>query len=141
MDNMDNTLTPKQSPRFACKLCVYECYKHSDYIRHCKTKKHQKNIDNNKNNKKVAIKEYKCKLCNKSYQHLSGLSKHKKKCVDIIEEEQIIKNDDKDEMNTIVNLVKQFKETSESFFKYQEKREVEHMELLKQLIAIMKSGK
>jgi len=71
------------SHKFICKYCDYYTSRKSSWAKHIKTKKHiKKSLSNcyppKMDNKKVA-KRYFCE-CGKSYQFMSGLSKHKKKC-------------------------------------------------------------
>ena len=70
------------SHKFICKYCDYYTSRKSSWAKHTKTKKHiKKSLSNcyppKMDNKKVA-KRYFCE-CGKSYQFMSGLSKHKKK--------------------------------------------------------------
>ena len=71
------------SHKFICKYCDYYTSRKSSWAKHIKTKKHiKKSLSKcyppKMDNKKVA-KRYFCE-CGKSYQFMSGLSKHKKKC-------------------------------------------------------------
>ena len=63
-----------------CILCDYTARDNYDFDRHIHTIKHYKLT----NPEKIEIVEstiYKCANCEKIYQHASGLSKHKKKCI------------------------------------------------------------
>ena len=71
------------SHKFICKYCDYYTSRKSSWAKHVKTKKHiKKSLSNcyppKMDNKKVAKRHF-CE-CGKSYQFMSGLSKHKKKC-------------------------------------------------------------
>ena len=73
----------ENSHKFICKYCDYSTSRKSSWAKHIKTKKHiKKSLSNcyppKMDNKKVA-KRYFCE-CGKSYQFMSGLSKHKKRC-------------------------------------------------------------
>jgi len=74
---MDTIIKTENSPKFECKKCDYICSKHSDYIKHTKTKKHAKmELEYDKGTKH---NEYFCE-CGKQYSYHSGLWKHKKTC-------------------------------------------------------------
>ena len=60
---------------YTCDFCDYKCCKKSDYERHITTLKH-KNAQKNA----TAITEYTCK-CGKYYKHRASLYKHKKTCM------------------------------------------------------------
>ena len=69
---------------FNCEVCMYTCSKHSDYVKHNLTRKH---INNTLGDKKIAIKEFICEFCNKTYNSRNGLWKHNKICnVNILQE-------------------------------------------------------
>jgi hypothetical protein len=84
---MDNKKLPhKKQHKFYCIKCDYSTSRTSSWKKHLMTEKHNCNLDNILDNKKGA-KQYTCEYCNKSYKFRSGLSKHKKKCKDIMFEE------------------------------------------------------
>lgn len=62
----------KQSFKFKCKICKFYTNNRKDYKRHMNTKKHMKM-------EQMTPTHYTC-LCGNSYKHMSGLSRHKKKC-------------------------------------------------------------
>ena len=65
---------------FICKKCDFKCYKHSEWIRHINTLKHQKDYNGlQKNANDAPVNEFAC-LCGKIYKHRQGLHKHKKLC-------------------------------------------------------------
>jgi hypothetical protein len=68
-----NTVKDKH---YVCKLCDYHCNNQRDYTKHTMTTKHKTHIALNTS---VEIKTYDC-ICNKSYLHMSSLSKHRSKC-------------------------------------------------------------
>ena len=61
---------------YICKLCDYHCSNQRDYTKHTMTTKHKTHIALNTS---VEIKTYDC-MCNKSYLHMSSLSKHRGRC-------------------------------------------------------------
>ena len=70
--------TPKQ---FHCKKCGFTSRNKKDWTRHLLTAKHQMdNMDNTVDNAKNPRREFECN-CGRVYKHNSGLSKHKKKCL------------------------------------------------------------
>ena len=76
----------ENSHKFICKYCDYSTSRKSSWAKHLKTKKHiKKSLSNcyppKMDNKKVAKRHF-CE-CGKSYQFMSGLSKHKKRCSQI----------------------------------------------------------
>jgi hypothetical protein len=85
---MDNNLVPKSSEKFRCNCCDYTSSRLSQYERHLQTAKHKKitlnNLDNKQDNQKSSSQLFLCK-CGKSYKYISGLSKHKKTCINLEE--------------------------------------------------------
>jgi len=78
-----NKNSPKLAKIFECKKCIYKCSKKSDYTKHLSTRKHQILINPNKLVEEIDEKKIICSGCNKEYKHLSTLSAHKKKCINI----------------------------------------------------------
>jgi hypothetical protein len=74
---MTYTNSAKNSPKFSCEKCKYECSKKVDYERHLLTRKH-KNTYNTYTNDLQKIRHF-C-LCGKEYIHRQSLYSHKKKC-------------------------------------------------------------
>ena len=77
-DEIHNTYnTSENSPLirlfFYCSKCKYRCVKKSDYVKHCATKKH------NKDNDTYEHHEYVCH-CGKTYKHRQSLYSHKSSC-------------------------------------------------------------
>jgi hypothetical protein len=92
---MDNNLVPKSSEKFRCNCCDYTSSRLSQYERHLQTSKHKKitlnKLDNNPDNQKSSTQLFLCK-CGKSYKYISGLSKHKKTCINLEEIQKENKN-------------------------------------------------
>ena len=69
---------------FSCNICHYNTSKSSDYAKHLLTTKHKRLTMANENlQKSLEIshdKTFICVSCNKQYNHMSSLCKHKKKC-------------------------------------------------------------
>jgi hypothetical protein len=70
----------KNSPKFSCEKCKYECSKKVDYERHLLTRKH-KNTYNTYTNDLQKFRFF-C-LCGKEYSHRQSLYSHKKKCANL----------------------------------------------------------
>jgi hypothetical protein len=71
---MTDAQTPQITPKFCCEKCDFSCSKHTDWLRHCSTRKHQIKAGNLQ---KAPL--YEC-LCGKSYKHRQSLFTHKHKC-------------------------------------------------------------
>ena len=70
----------KVAQKYLCEKCNYTCSKKSDFNKHISTAKHQMLINANDEIAKVAgIKLHHC-ACGKKYKHLPTLSRHKKHC-------------------------------------------------------------
>ncbi len=106
----------KATNSFFCKTCDFITTRKSHYDKHILTPKHKQKV---KDNEKIsaaaaaaAVKNgiYKC-ICGKSYMHLSGLCKHKKKCdetVEPVQQEETI--DNFDFKNMFIEMMKQNEE-------------------------------
>ena len=70
----DNTKLPKTPPSKFCKKCNYQCLHKGDWNKHIRTAKHLNGNDN-----PIILQTHKC-LCGNEYNHMSGLSRHRKKC-------------------------------------------------------------
>ena len=109
---------PKNA-EFYCELCDFICYKKSNYVIHCQTKKHMYHVNGNEMEILEIQKnaKYAC-TCGKIYSTNSGLWKHKKLCNNDIQ--QNIESSKKNEISDkelIMMVVKQnaelMKENSE----------------------------
>lgn len=94
--------------KYKCNKCMYFTARKTDFIRHCDTNKHNKNIKNKKYPKndtkylkndtrypkkdtnKIAIY---CKYCNKQFAFINNKYRHYKICKIKLEEDKIIKFD------------------------------------------------
>ena len=81
---MDYKKFLKSSEYFHCQKCDYFTSRHSQYVRHVSTAKHQNTPgelqkDYKKSSESSACEYYIC-LCGKEYKHRQGLWKHKKIC-------------------------------------------------------------
>uniref|UniRef100_A0A6C0DET3 C2H2-type domain-containing protein n=1 Tax=viral metagenome TaxID=1070528 RepID=A0A6C0DET3_9ZZZZ len=87
-------------PEFVCNICDYKCCRNFDLKRHYNTNKHKINkmaLDDAKNAK------FRCDNCEKNFNDRSGLWRHKKKCDQSKETENIIINVEEDKANVQSN--------------------------------------
>jgi len=96
MVNYDNIEYSKTLQKFSCKQCNFKCSNKQDYTRHLSTLKHERVINGNNNPPKNSNSNI-C-LCGKKYKHISGLSRHKKKCNGIEKKKEV--NHEPNEKNT-----------------------------------------
>ena len=69
----------KNKETYICDFCNFKCSYNSEFKRHINTAKHMKIINDNKFNKKNKNR-WRCS-CEKTFNFSSGLSRHKKKCI------------------------------------------------------------
>lgn len=76
---MANKITSITSKIFICEICDFKCIKKGDYNRHLLTAKHARLTKTNQitSNDNIILK---CE-CSKEFKHKSSLSKHKKTCI------------------------------------------------------------
>ena len=79
----------QKGTKYKCIPCQYNTDNKTKFDRHTKTMKHFKKLNPEYKEEPII---YKCNNCDKIYQHISGLSRHKKKCIPIIQEQQLISN-------------------------------------------------
>jgi len=91
---MVSSKSSKKFQYYSCDSCNYNTSRLSQYNRHLLTAKHKMITNDNKNDNVLvpkSSKAFECD-CGKEYNFASGLSRHKKKCKYIAEEEQPIEN-------------------------------------------------
>jgi len=69
-----NEKMPKSADNFYCVKCNFTAIKHSNWIAHLATKKHNRNAD-----EEPSTAKYICD-CGKEYKHMSSLCNHRKNC-------------------------------------------------------------
>ena len=87
-----NEKTPKNAEEFKCVFCDFVCFKKSEYTRHLNTRKHKIRSSTNEKCQKTPETEprvYTCE-CGKSYSHASSLWNHKKRCITLQSEENVV---------------------------------------------------
>ena len=95
--------TPKNANNYTCETCNFKCSKLCDYNRHILTAKHKILTNPNEKTPKNA-KAFMCS-CGKVYKQAPSLTRHKKKCT-YIEEDDTDSNDDTIcEHDTVVNEI------------------------------------
>ena len=115
---MDIKKMPKNAEKFTCDICDFKCCKQSNYNKHLLTCKHTLKLQGYKNDmyisKKMPTEEKFICPCGKTYNHYSGLWRHKKKCdcetkADAEKKDTMLElliNENKDFKNIILELVK-----------------------------------
>jgi len=94
---METDLTPNNANKYMCIKCHFTCRKHSDWLRHTSTRKH--NMEKKEENKTLFYAEsHQCIICDKIFKSSSGLWKHKKKCNGIEKKKEV--NHEPNEKNT-----------------------------------------
>ena len=86
METFGNKIGGKTSKfnhnKFVCKFCNYVCSKKYNLERHLLTSKHTNAINGNQmETKKEQNEQHICVKCNKTFNHRSGLWKHKKNII------------------------------------------------------------
>jgi hypothetical protein len=102
----DNPKLPEIPIYFLCEKCDYQCSHKGDWNKHILTSKHL----NDKNDNIISPETpqiYKC-TCGNEYSYMSGLSRHKKKCLNL-QNKQIIDdlNDQTKQQQLIEYLMKE----------------------------------
>ena len=105
---MDNNKMPKNAKKFVCYFCDFKCSKYSNFLSHNNTAKHKKaendnKMVNNDNNFIPKNAEYICK-CGNIYKYMSGLSRHKKNCGSIHNDNNSDDNEDDEYMYQGINI-------------------------------------
>jgi hypothetical protein len=104
---MTDAQTLEKAPDFYCEKCTFKCSKHSDWVRHLSTRKHQKNGEYLQKGPRHIC------ACGKEYKHRQSLFNHKIKCV-FINAHQLITETTKSEPlvtnEMVLGLIEQNKE-------------------------------
>ena len=74
----------KVAKKYHCKKCDYTCSNKYNFNKHLSTTKHKMITNGNSNgNLKPKFVDFSCENCGKSYRYKSGLSRHRKACVEM----------------------------------------------------------
>ena len=103
---MDNKKFKKSSCFFECSHCDYTTVRQSQYDRHMLTSKHKRITLDNETDNDLVQNHFQCQ-CGKTYNYLSGLCKHKKKCKSTEETETYQALDKPTDADLIFQLIKQ----------------------------------
>ena len=113
---MDNEKLPQtttnQTQKFVCEKCDYSTCDRSNWAKHCKTVRHRKAQWITGDNEVVpqTTTKYSC-VCGRSYNYMSGLCKHKRKCTYGPQSQSTSSDIDKDQL--IMMLLKKTQEQNE----------------------------
>jgi hypothetical protein len=124
---------------FECEVCDYRTSRHSQYMRHLATTKHQKSTDyvplSTKVNQKIS--QFSCE-CGREYKERSGLWRHKKVCQTMVPPEPPKKSSAAYELseNVIIMLINDNKELRKLFIEQAK----ENDELKSMMMEVMKNG-
>jgi len=121
--------------KYFCKFCDYDCCKKYNYERHTLTAKHIKTTNCHKNEELEQIEKYKCNKCNKIYKDRAGLWRHKKKCIENIEN-----NNSNNEFKILTNLVVEVIKQNQELITQNNEVQKQNQELHKNVIEVIKNG-
>ena len=122
METLGNNLVAKSGTKvannFYCEKCLYKCCKIYNWKKHLATAKHLQETNGNiletESGKKWQNKKTCCENCNKEFKTRSGLWKHLKNCDnEDIKNNEIVQNNEIDDKELIMMLVKQNSELLE----------------------------
>jgi hypothetical protein len=126
-----------------CETCDYKCSKLGDYKKHILTQKHIKANDanNNANTKSPEDKKIMCNVCGITLKHLSSLSRHKKKCISIENNEPDIDKISTIEFNNnnikvLTNLVLEVVKSNSELLKQNQEYQKQNNDLQKQVLDV-----
>jgi len=103
------TENPQKIPfKFHCECCDYRCNSKKDYAKHLLTPKHERITNGNENSQKIPA-SFMCS-CGKYYNFISGLSRHKQKCVESTEKKEPILDEKKTHDELLLVLIKENQE-------------------------------
>ena len=88
MTTLDNEKVAKSCIHFYCEKCQYKTNRKSSIYKHYSTAKHLKTTENNGKVAKSCKTSYSCNICEKDFKDRAGLWRHKKKCKEIMNEDE-----------------------------------------------------
>jgi len=115
METLGNILVAKSGKKvaqnFYCEKCDYTCCKVYNWKKHIDTAKHLQETNGNiletESGKKGQKEKICCENCDKEFKTRSGLWKHKKNCNEDIKNNEHPQNNENDDKELIMMLVKQ----------------------------------
>jgi hypothetical protein len=132
----------KNLPKFICEKCDFKCFTNTDWNRHITRAKHIKTTENNEKNLENLRPKYECNICKKEFNDRAGLWRHKKKCLEKCEVNNI-----SDTFNItpeiVLNIVQQNQEFKNLLIEQnKQNRELQKQnnELQKQMLEVIKNG-
>ena len=88
MEPFGNNIQQKSAKKYYCKFCDYNTDRKCNFETHMISKKHitnsAKETNGNKIQQKISEINYTCEKCNKIFKNRSGLWKHIKTCINLI---------------------------------------------------------
>jgi hypothetical protein len=136
---MENEKNEKNNVFYFCKKCDFKCFYLSDWSRHINTRKHL--ISENGNNLEIngtklveKNNSHQCEICKKEYKSLSGLWKHKKKCIEVNVDSSY------NEIKTLTNLVLEVVKQNQELINQNNEFQKQNQELQKNVIEVIKNG-
>jgi hypothetical protein len=128
--------TPENALLFTCEKCDFKCSKKCDYERHNSTSKHKNRTILNKNSAESADNNFMCKNCNKIYKARNSLWYHQKKCLSLLNNDDLEQDSDNVTSNLIFEVLKQNQEFKDLIIEQNKYNQ----ELQKQMIEISKNN-
>jgi hypothetical protein len=135
----------KNSKKYYCDFCYFECCRKSEWDIHITRPKHLRNKSGNKMEKmeNIKISPHICD-CKKEFKTSSGLWKHKKKCMT----ENNVSNDKSNELfnitpDMIINVIQQNQEFKDLLMEQNKQNfelQKQNNELQKQMLEVIKNG-
>ena len=136
---------------FSCNICHYNTSKSSDYSKHLLTTKHKRLTMANESLSKspevsVVSNIFMC-VCNKKYNHMSSLCKHKKKCIisktdDTDDSKSSILNEQEEDNNDIMSDTEEadadLEPSSKDLIKMMKMQMIENQEIRGLIIELLK---
>jgi hypothetical protein len=132
---MENEENEKNEEIYVCKKCDFKCCYLSDWNRHIRTRKHILEINGKKLVEKNKKNEHWCEVCKKEYKTISGLWKHKKKC---LENNKIESSNN--EFKILTNLVVEVIKQNQELISQNNEVQKQNQELQKNVIDVIKNG-
>jgi len=137
---MENEENEENKNIKVCIKCDFKCCYLSDWNRHIPTRKHLISQNGNNleiNGTKLVEKNdsHQCDICKKEYQSISGLWKHKKKCI-----KNNVFDSSYNEIKTLTNLVLEVVKQNQELINQNNDFQKQNQELQKNVMEVIKNG-